>query len=371
MPDDGTRVGGKRLHVRRADTVEQKPVDWLWLGRIPYGMITIIDGNPNLGKGFMTLWLAASVSIGRALPGDDRPREAANVFVLGAEDSAEKTTVPRLDAAGADLTRVYLDDAIDVSGERGKRPICFPDDFDAVRAFLIERQIALLLVDPIMAYLSEQVDSASDQAVRRVLHLLKELAEETNCAVVLVRHFNKNAGASAIHRGGGSIGIIGAARVGMMVEKMPGDDARRVLAIVKNNLAPPPPALLYEIVPSQARPGIGLIHWLGETAYTADELVSPTARAEAGKLEEAVAFLRVELAGGGLRPQGAILEAAKAAGIAKATLIRAKLLLRVESKRIGGVGVSGQWCWRLPDESVSESAADTVDFDDALSDSSE
>ncbi len=197
-------------------------VEWLWPARIPLGKLTIIDGDPGLGKSVLTLELAARVSRGMAMP-DSEPgedREPAGVVVLSAEDGIEDTIVPRLDAAGADRSRILALNLV-TDTEGGKRLPTFPGDADYVRAAVGRVQGRLVIIDPLTAYLSGYVNAHKDSDCRRALWPLAQLADDTGVAVVVVRHLNKATGGNPLYRGGGSIGIIGAARSGLLVAPTP------------------------------------------------------------------------------------------------------------------------------------------------------
>src|SRR5215207_5203867 len=221
--------------------VEPEQVDWLWPGRIPKGKLTVLDGDPGLGKSAATLDLAARVSAGLNLP-DDTPCEAAGAVICSAEDGLADTIRPRLDAAGGDPSRVLS--LATVTDEEGlERPISIPEDIPIIENAIGRVGAVLVIIDPLMAFFGADIDSYKDQNVRRALAALASLGERTGAAIVIVRHLNKSGGKTPIYRGGGSIGIIGAARSGMMVGEDPDDENRRVLAPAKSNLAAPAPSL--------------------------------------------------------------------------------------------------------------------------------
>jgi len=235
--------------VRLADVPPEK-VAWLWRGYIPLAKVTLLDGDPALGKSNLTLDLAARVSRGLCMPDGSRSdlTGPAGVVLLNAEDGLGDIIRPRLEAAGADLTRVdALESVFDAQGE--EQPIELPGDIDALQLAIARVNAALVVIDPLMAYLSPNTNTYRDQDIRRALVPVKRLAEETDAAIVVVRHLNKATGQSALYRGGGSIGIIGAARTGLLVGADP-DDAtgtRRILATTKNNLSLKAAALAYHI----------------------------------------------------------------------------------------------------------------------------
>src|SRR5215208_5392152 len=218
--------------------VPPERVEWLWPRRVPRGKITVLDGDPDNGKSVLTTDLAARLTSGKSLP-DGTPTEAAGVVIVSAEDGAADTIRPRFDAAGGEPTRARL------LGD--EEPFVIPDDIPRLERAVRQVRAALVVIDPIMAFLSGKVNSNRDQDVRRALTPLKRMAERTGAAVILVRHLNKMPGGNPLYRGGGSIGIIGAARSGMVVGSHPDSDELRVLAGQKNNLSLPPRSLAYRI----------------------------------------------------------------------------------------------------------------------------
>lgn len=219
------------LSVRRYADIERERLDWLWSGYIPLGKLTILDGDPKLGKSTLMLDIAARVSRGQAMPpaiasGRTAP---ADVLILSAEDDAGDTIGPRLDAAGADSTRVH---EVRVDGV-----LAFPDHVDLLRQAIEDTGARLVIVDPFVAYVSGKLSVNSDQEVRQALVPLAKLADETGTSIVLVRHLRKSGG-SAIQRGGGSIGIAGQARSVLAVSRDPDDPGRRLLSAIGGNVGP-------------------------------------------------------------------------------------------------------------------------------------
>jgi len=328
-------------------TVRPVRVSWLWPGRIPLGKLTIIDGDPGLGKSVLTLDLAARVSRGLPMPflereaGDDA--EAAGVVLLSAEDGLEDTIRPRLDAAGADVGRILALDRIP-DDCAGRLPV-IPDDVEYVRRAIHEVQAKLVIVDPLTAFLSGDTNSHRDQDVRRALHPLAKLADETGAAIVPVRHLSKAPGNNPLYRGGGSIGIIGAARSGLLVAKDPDNVDRRILASTKCNLAKPASSLAFEL--SAAENGALRVGWIGESTLTADALLAvPKDDEDRNAVQEAVQVLQSVLADGPVPADDAKKEARKA-GISERTIYRAKDILGVKSRKVSFTG-KGVWQWSLP-----------------------
>jgi hypothetical protein len=323
-------------------TVQPEHVEWLWQGRIPLGKLTILDGDPGLGKSVLTLDLAARVSRGWEMP-DGTQGKAGGVVLLSAEDGLADTIAPRLAAAGADCSRVLaLDSVPDLGGRRlPSLPLDVPHIADATRRM----DAKLVVIDPVMAYLGPEVNSHHDQACRRALFPLARIAEETGAAVLVVRHLNKLVGGSPLYRGGGSIGIIGAARSGLLVARDPDNQDRRVLASTKCNLAKLPPSLSFDL---SSGDGGGLrIGWKGESSHTAETLLAaPRDDEDRDAVRDAMEVLQVVL-GSGPRSAKEVHTEAHKAGVQSRTLDRAKAALGVKSCR-KGFGPNGVWQWSLP-----------------------
>jgi hypothetical protein len=299
-PKGKERAKAKPLTVpifRTAAQIRAQPVDWLWRLWIARGAVTLLDGDPELGKSTIAIDLAARVSRGWEMPPAGGPvegAEPAGVLILSAEDSPEHTIRPRLDAAGADLEHVIVLDAVR-SGEEDHPPV-LPWDLDVIEPLIRERDIELVVIDPFMAFLDGEIDAHKDQDVRRCLHRLKLLAEKTNVAIVIIRHLNKLAGGPALYRGGGSIGIIGAARCSLIVGRDPDDHTCRVLACNKTNLGPKPRSLCYSLEP---KGDVVRVAWGKECDLTADDILEhPGGRKKKSAAQECAEDMRQYLADG-------------------------------------------------------------------------
>lgn len=325
--------------------VRAEPVRWLWPGRIPAGKLTVLDGDPGLGKSCVTLDLAARVSTGREMP-DGSAGASGGVVLASAEDDPADTVRPRLDAAGANCERVL---ALRVA-EYGTIA-----QTDVLRAAIERVGAALVVIDPLMAYvgLGRDVNSYRDQDVRAMLAPLAALAAETGAAILLVRHLRKSAAdGNPLYRGGGSIGIIGAARSGLLAARDPDDPELRVLAVTKANLAREAPSMGYRLVEAD---GAVAVEWLGQSERRAAELLGvPASAEERGDLHDAVEWLCGQLAAGEAAAAD-LQRAARATGIAERTLWRAKRQLGVAARRDGGR--DGKWCWSLPPKAANASKA--------------
>jgi len=316
--------------------VEAETVEWLWERRIPLGKITVLDGDPDNGKSVLTTDLAARVTTGRMMPyGFGKTFLQAGVVILSAEDGVGDTIRPRFDAAGGDPSRVVILGNDD--------PFGIPEDLPKLERAIERVGAKLVIVDPIMAFLGENVNSNSDKDVRSALKPLKQLAERTGAAVVIVRHLNKTPGGNVLYRGGGSIGIIGAARSGLIVGPHPHDEELRVLASQKHNLSMPPQSLSYQITSAPNNPDAAVIVYKGVTEMKANDILKPQVEEqERSAMDEAKDFLREVLASGE-KPAADVKSEAEFVGVAWGTLKRAKVALGVNPVKRGTV-----WYWSLP-----------------------
>jgi hypothetical protein len=272
--------------------IQSERVGWLWQNRLPLGTITMLEGDPGLGKSLVTLDLAARVSRGDPMP-DGAPGMHGNVILIHPEDSASMTIKPRLESLGANMKRIVSLNTI-TNNKGYTRPIEFPRDLEFVKITLKALDACLLIIDPLMAVLQQQ-DVYRDNAVRQTMQPLLELVEEMHIACILVRHLNKGSGDKAIYRGGGSIAFTALARSVISVQVDPADREKRVLAGVKSNLGPMARSLLFSIESDDADEQQPHLLWHGECGYEANELYrlndSP-ARNQGGAREEILHVLK-------------------------------------------------------------------------------
>jgi hypothetical protein len=324
--------------------LEEQPMEWLWPGRLPAGKLTLVDGDPSQGKSLMTLDLTSRLTTARSLPDGYTPPAPVPVLLVGSEDGIRDTVLPRLRAAEADLRWIH------VFAGRARRGIwsslpCFPDDCDLLRDTLRETAARLVIVDPLMAFLSSRACSLNDQMVRQALGPLARVAEETQAALVLVRHLTKGGrGHTALYRGSGSIAIIGAARMAYLVGSTPADEDLHVLACTKSNLTVPPAALSFRIAGNDQ--GQAIIRWEGPADYSADDLVASQHYVTGQALSRAKEFLE-HLLRAGPCARLEIQQRAQEAGISDGTLRRAKSALGVVAVEKNVDGQIG-WYWHLP-----------------------
>jgi hypothetical protein len=325
----------------RMDTVKAQPVEWAWKDRIPWGMLTDLAGNPDLGKSLLLADIAARISRGWKMPPDGGSNPVcppASVRMLSAEDDPARVIRPRLEAAGADLTRIHL--LAEVNGQ----PPVLPDDLDTIEGLVRFHGVKLLTFDPITAYWNGKVNSHKDQDVRRVLHLLKEMAERTGAAIVYVRHLNKmSTEREPIYRGGGSIALVAAARSSLLIGPHPEDVGLRVLARIKGNLSPTPAYLGYRIQPNAE--GQPRLEWTGEVEIDTADLLRHHGGRRTEALDKAKEFLKGQLA---KEPRlvAEVEAAAEQAGISAKTLRNARCAMKIVTLNPQVFG--GQRRWQLP-----------------------
>ena len=321
--------------VRLSD-VKAESVRWLWPGRILLGKLNILDGDPGLGKTCITLDIAARVSAYKPMPDGNRGNldGPAGVLLLMTEDDLADTIRPRLDAAGADVTRI----AAFNSRSFGRIPTIA--DLLWLREQIAAVEAKLVIIDPLVTHLPSRVDAHKDQDVRSALAPLAALAADTGTAILMVRHLNKGSGSNALYRGGGSIGILGIARSGMLVAKDPEDDERRILAMTKHNLAAHVSALAYRIVAHEDT-DIPRIQWEGPEDLQANELLDTESKSTGREFDRAVEFLTRLLASGPI-PATEVQGRAKAEEISNSTLRRARGKLGLRVRKDGTC-----WMWEL------------------------
>jgi len=334
----------------RASEVQVRPVKWLWPGRIPQGGLTVLAGEPGLGKSLLSIWLASGLSRG------EFGRKPAASLLLTAEDSREHTVLPRLVAAGATCERIVFPPP---EKDGLERSISLPDDIGYLRQLMAKAAVRLVVFDPLVAYLPAKVNSWQDQSLRGALAPLAALAQEQDAAVLLVAHLNKGQNADPLRRLGGSIGLAAAARSVLLLARDPDDPegstgAMRVLAQVKSNLGLLEPSLAYRVKPASLPDDVttAYLEAVGASRFSAAELLALNETEARSKLSEAEALLQAELEHGP-RPVTELRTAALELGISITTLDRAKKKLGVRSVKLD----LDRWAWELPE---SDPSADEV-----------
>jgi putative DNA primase/helicase len=333
--------------LRWFDTIEPKPLRYLWPGRIPAGKITLLMGDPGKGKSLMTNDVAARVSKGTAFP-DGSLCEQGRVIILSAEDDEADTIRPRLDAAGADCRAIALLESVqrlkrDSSGRlRPHESMITLADIEVLAETQKRAEAKLIVIDPISAYLGG-VDSHNNAEVRSLLFPLKKLASRTGVAIVAITHFRKSAGPT-IYRAVESIAFTAAARSLWAVGEDPEDRERKLLLPVKQNLTANIGGLAYRI---EAVNGVARIKWEEGPVFDEVDTILGEEREEYCRRKEAAEWLGEYLAQSGQPvPARKVITAAKAVGVSEAALWRASDKLRVLKRKPGGSGVG--WEWSLP-----------------------
>ena len=313
------------LELIRMSDIQPEEVQWLWYPYIPLGKLTVIQGDPGEGKTTFVLAMIAALTKGEALP-EREPLDPVNILYQTAEDGLADTIRPRLDALGADCSRVLVID-------ESKRELSLSDE--RIRQAMEETGAKLLVLDPLQAYLGAEVDMHRANEVRPILKRLGSVAEQMGCAVVLIRHLNKMQGQKSGHRGMGSVDFQAAARSVLLVGRTKEDPQLRIVVPDKSSLAPEGESIAFALDPEQG------FQWKGYCAYNAEELLGGSTKQVQTKTMQAEETLRNLL--DKPAPAEEILRRITAAGISERTLMTAKKNLGVLTEKRGG-----QWFWRLP-----------------------
>ena len=266
---EGTRT---ELQMIKMSEIQSQEVVWLWFPFIPYGKLTIVQGDPGDGKATLVLNIAAKLSKGEGLDSEMKLTEPLNVIYQSAEDGLADTVKPRLEVAGANCENIsVIDESI--------KSLSMIDE--RLEEAVIRTKAKLLILDPIQAYLGGDMDMNRANEAR---DMTKKLAEKYQCAIVLVGHINKAAGNKAAYRGMGSIDFFAVARSVLLVGRVEGEANIRAVVQIKNNLAAFGHPKAFEL----SEDGF---HWLGDYEITADEVLGGIAP-KANKLEQAKRLLR-------------------------------------------------------------------------------
>ena len=324
------------LKLINMEQVEVEKIDWLLYPFIPFGKVTIVQGDPGEGKTTIVLQIIAKLTKGEAvLPsGSDEPAleaktvdlEPVNVIYQTAEDGLGDTIKPRLLSAGADCSRVMViddnDQALTMMDARLEEAI-------------IKTKARLVVLDPIQGFLGAAVDMHRANEIRPLMKRVAVLAEKYHCAIILIGHMNKNSNGKSSYRGLGSIDFKAAARSVLIVGRIKDEPEIRVVCHVKSSLAPEGKSIAFRLDKDTG------FEWIGEYDISADDLLSGDNRGQ--KIHEAKEFLKEILVSGSVA-QTKVAEEAESRGIKKKTLWNAKKELEIESVKIGN-----QWFWMLPE----------------------
>ena len=328
-------------------TVQEEETAWLWKDRIPMGSVTLLIGDPGLGKSLVSLDIASRLTRGECFPGDDTAVTPGGVVLLGSEDNLSRTVVKRLKAANADMSRInqLAGIRIDNADPPRKRFIDVVHDTERIKETIQQTpDCRLLIVDPISGFLGK-TDSHKNADVRAALAPLADLAEGCNVAIFAINHLAKKNEGPAMHRSMGSVGFMAMARAAWGVTADPEDRGRRLFVGVKNNLGPPGTSLAFRVREINEVP---FVEWeTNPVNISADEAFSHCYSVGANTArDDAKSFLTETLTGGAM-PSAEIVEAAKEYGIAEKTLRRAFKAIGGKSRKDG---MEGGWIWSLDPE---------------------
>lgn len=345
------------LATKPFSTIKPERVNWLWPARIPLGKLTLIAGDPGLGKSMLTAYIAATVSTGRIWP-DGSLAPVGDVLIVNLEDGQADTTRPRLDAAGADVSRVHAADLVK-QPDGTLRCMTLADVqpiADALKRMLNPRAVIL---DPVSAFMGS-ADSHVAAEVRGLLAPLSELAQRSGVAFILIAHLNKSAAQSAMNRINGSGAYVAACRSAWIVVKDRNNEQRRLLLPLKCNLSPDPDGLAYHM--ATVADGTPFVEFEAEPVNVrADEaLAAPSKKDDAGN--EAAHFLRDLLTPGSMAAKE-IFREADSAGYSRDAMKRAKRQIGAKALK---TGMKDGWRWQLPGTEGSAKSAKGAPFSDSL-----
>ena len=324
------------LKLINMEQVEIEKIDWLLYPFIPFGKVTIVQGDPGEGKTTMVLQIIAKLTKGEAvLPSDSDESaleektmalEPVNVIYQTAEDGLGDTIKPRLLSAGADCSRVMVIDD-------NNQALTMMDA--RLEEAIIKTKARLVVLDPIQGFLGAAVDMHRANEIRPLMKRIAVLAEKYHCAIILIGHMNKNSNGKSSYRGLGSIDFQAAARSVLIVGRIKDEPEIRVVCHVKSSLAPEGKSIAFRLDKDTG------FEWIGEYDISADDLLSGDNRGQ--KIHAAKEFLKEILASGSVA-QTKVAEEAESRRIKKKTLWNAKKELEIDSVKIGN-----QWFWMLPE----------------------
>lgn len=327
------------LVTTRLSAISPEPLLPIFGNRILLGKLTALAGDAGVGKSYITHALAAPITRGRPLIGDEQPIGPADVLFASYEDEAADTILPRLQTMKANLGRVHFVEGTNT--KNGLKPFS-ANDIDSLHLKLRDNpQIKFIVIDPVSAWVGSGTDEYRQNEVRSILERLRTLAASHNVAVLLVTHLRKASADKALDKFQGSGAYVQLVRSALLAANDPDNDDQCLLAHVKHNLTKQAPTLCYRIDDS------GYFRWEGTKDIDQNRLAGSEQEEEHTQRDEAKDFLKQLLADGPM-PAKEVRKEAEQVGIKEATLKRAKKALNIDSNR-SGFGSSGVWLWELPD----------------------
>lgn len=308
------------LEMYTAADVEPKEVAWLWYPYIPFGKVTLIQGDPGDGKSTFALNLAAILTRGDTLPFTGVSHEPIRVIYLNAEDDADDTVVPRfIKANGVRSHLIFISEK--------KQRLDFSDD--RIREAIVSTGARVCILDPLASYLGADVSMNLANEVRPRFESLIEVAKETGCAIIVIAHMNKMEGLNAKYRNSGSIDIVASVRSALVIGQSGDEPSHRVLAHSKSNLAPTGDSILFSV-------SDGVVEFIDTIDITADQLVGAYGANKAKETKQAAARRELQdMLSEGQLPQKEIMARMSELGISQRTCELAKATLPIESVRVG------------------------------------
>lgn len=344
-----------KLISRTAAEIKMRPIDWLWPKRFAKGKLSIIAGEPGLGKSQVTVYLAANITLGRDFP-DGEKCPQGNVIFLSAEDDPEDTIVPRLKAAGADCSKVHIVDAIKatVNTQDSMLQFSLSTDLNVLEEKIKAiGNVVAIFIDPISSYLGNKIDEHKNAAVRSTLAPLSKLAEKYKIAVICVTHLNKCENQKAMHRVVGSIGFIAASRSAFAVIRDENEDKKRLFLPIKNNLGNDSTGLSFFIEEQIIEQEIttSKIAWTKEVITEKADVIMDGYSDQRSVIEDAKTFLQDLLFEAPMHVKE-IFQQAKEEDLSVKNLRRAGKSLGIKISR-RGFGPGGKTYWELPNGSAA------------------